>query len=561
MRSKTMNRNQYLAIFAILAVLVGGAAIFLASCELDSPYLEVIQERIEEDEEEAGLIPSYSVLYNGNGNTGGLAPTDSTEYIEGDTATVLGNTNGLVKTGYTFVGWNTKEDGSGTDYVGSDTLLMGAEDVTLYALWTTAPTYTVTYYGNGSDGGEVPVDTNDYLAGASVDILGAGAMTRMGYTFAGWNTVSDGTGLPRIAGNSYSMGSTDMELYAQWQINTHTVSYSGNLNTGGNVPMEPTEYNYGATVTVLGNINSLSRSPFVFDGWNTASDGTGTPYSGSDTFSMPDNDVNLYAIWKPIEVVWGLASQNYGISGLADSTVLAFLFSVDPTTLTVDDISITGATKGTLTDLGKTKVLGISNITVANAQTVEVTITSPTGYLLSGSPKTVVVYKAVIGTAHQGGVVGYFLKLGDPGYVTGEAHGLIVATEDQSEGVAWIIGGTTQTTLNGGTSTAFGSGQANTTAMKNQVGFTGGAAKVCDDYVNIDTGTGVYSDWYLPSKDELQKLYWNRVAIGGFSTSGYYWTSSEGGTALFSWRQSFNTGTVYNNTKSLSSRVRAIRTF
>ena len=48
------------------------------------------------------------------------------------------------------------------------------------------------------------------------------------------------------------------------------------------------------------------------------------------------------------------------------------------------------------------------------------------------------------------------------------------------------------------------------------------AARLCGDLVQ-----GGYSDWYLPSKDELFKLYLNRVAIGGFSTGGFYWSSSE----------------------------------
>jgi len=47
---------------------------------------------------------------------GGTPPLDSNRYVEGDSATVLGNSGNLAKTGFVFGGWNTKSDGTGTDY-------------------------------------------------------------------------------------------------------------------------------------------------------------------------------------------------------------------------------------------------------------------------------------------------------------------------------------------------------------------------------------------------------------------------------------------------------------
>ena len=131
-----------------------------------------------------------------------------------------------------------------------------------------------------------------------------------------------------------------------------------------------------------------------------------------------------------------------------------------------------------------------------------------------------------VGTAFQGGKVAYILGSGDPDYVAGEKHGLIAATADQSTGIEWITGGSTQTTWNGNTSSALGTGQANTNFMKAQTGYTGGAAQVCDDYTNAETGTGVYTDWYLPSENELAKLCAAYNWIGGF-TANKYWCSSE----------------------------------
>jgi uncharacterized repeat protein (TIGR02543 family) len=87
--------------------------------------------------------PFYIVTYDGNGNTSGIVPVDSNTYLPGATVTVLGNTGSLEKTGYTFGGWNTTSDGTGTDYAVGATFTMGTANVILYAKWV-ALFYTVT---------------------------------------------------------------------------------------------------------------------------------------------------------------------------------------------------------------------------------------------------------------------------------------------------------------------------------------------------------------------------------------------------------------------------------
>jgi hypothetical protein len=75
---------------------------------------------------------------------------------------------------------------------------------------------------------------------------------------------------------------------------------------------------------------------------------------------------------------------------------------------------------------------------------------------------------------------------------------------------------------------------------------------------------GGYTDWYLPSKDELNKLWVNRAKIGGFSSSGYYWSSSEYSvySAYYAWYQYFGSGyQSYSLKSSYSLRVRAVRAF
>ena len=157
-----------------------------------------------------------------------------------------------------------------------------------------------------------------------------------------------------------------------------------------------------------------------------------------------------------------------------------------------------------------------------------------------------------IGIPYQGGIVAYIFQVGEPGYVAGQTHGLIVATVDQGTSNAWY-NGSYETT--GATGTALGTGSANTAAIVATQGVTGTyAALLCKDY-----NGGGYSDWYLPSKDELNKLYVNRLAIGGLSIA-YYWSSSET-TINNAWECNFDGGPQMALNKNYSFRVRAVRTF
>ena len=210
--------------------------------------------------------------------------------------TVLG-AGSLVKTGYTFNGWNTAAGGTGTSYAAGATFTISA-DTTLYAQWTPT-TYTVTYSGNGNTGGTAPVDgSSPYTSSATVTVLGAGSLVRTGYTFNDWNTAFDGTGTSYAPTATFTMGSANVILYAQWTLipGAYTVTYSGNGNTGGTAPVDSSGYTSGATVTVLGNTGSLARTGYTFSGWNTAAGGGGTNYAAGATFTI-SADTTLYAQW------------------------------------------------------------------------------------------------------------------------------------------------------------------------------------------------------------------------------------------------------------------------
>ncbi len=108
---------------------------------------------------EEGHGIAYTLTYNGNGNTGGSVPTDSNAYEEGDTATVLGNTGSLVRTGYVFTGWNAESDLSGTDYGAGATVTFGSSDITLYAKWV--PSSSIIFQEDFSNTGDLDGSTPD----------------------------------------------------------------------------------------------------------------------------------------------------------------------------------------------------------------------------------------------------------------------------------------------------------------------------------------------------------------------------------------------------------------
>jgi len=164
-----------------------------------------------------GDITYYTVTYDANGADSGSMPVDNTNYEPGQLVTVLGNTGNLVKAGHTFTGWNTVSDGSRVTYTQGQTFAMGTADVTLYVRWTQNPTYTVTYDANGADSGSVPVDNTNYEPGQMVTVLGnTGNLLKAGFTFAGWNTASDGSDDDYTQGHTFAMGSADVTLYAIW---------------------------------------------------------------------------------------------------------------------------------------------------------------------------------------------------------------------------------------------------------------------------------------------------------------------------------------------------------
>jgi uncharacterized repeat protein (TIGR02543 family) len=157
----------------------------------------------------------YSITYDDNEAISGTVPVDTNTYLPGASVTVAANTGALARTGYSFAGWNTAANGSGTTYAPAAVFTAGPVDLTLYALWVAE--YTVTYNGNGSDGGTVPVDAATYENGEAVTVSdNTGTLTLSGSTFSGWNTAANGSGITYPVGSIFAMGAANVTLYAIW---------------------------------------------------------------------------------------------------------------------------------------------------------------------------------------------------------------------------------------------------------------------------------------------------------------------------------------------------------
>ena len=223
-----------------------------------------------------------TISYNSNGGSGTM--DDTTGDID---ASVTLSANTFTRDGYAFTGWNTAADGSGTAYADQATITMPAGGLTLYAQWD-AGEQTISY-NNNNGSGTMAGTTGDTDASVT---LSANTFTRDGYTFIGWNTAADGSGTGYADGANVTMPVGGMTLYAQWDAEEQTISYNNNTGSG---TMADTKGDTDASVTL--SANTFTKDGFIFKGWNTAADGSGTGYADQANVTMPAGGLTLYAQW------------------------------------------------------------------------------------------------------------------------------------------------------------------------------------------------------------------------------------------------------------------------
>ncbi len=149
----------------------------------------------------------------------GTVPVDILNYGKGQNVTVSDNTGNLDVYPFIFAGWNTMNDGRGTQYQPGEIFKIQS-DTTLYAQWAyREQEWYVSYLDRYATSGDLPYDSNGYHTGTKATVLGnSGNLERTGYEFAGWNTAEDGSGKVYKAGDAITMGGAHVSLYAQWRL-------------------------------------------------------------------------------------------------------------------------------------------------------------------------------------------------------------------------------------------------------------------------------------------------------------------------------------------------------
>jgi uncharacterized repeat protein (TIGR02543 family) len=609
-------------------------------------------------------INTYTVTFDKNGGDTEADPMTKP-------ATHGGNVGTLpiapTRTGYTFAIWNTKADGSGTEFTATTAV---TADLTVYAQWT-INTYTVTFNSKGGSA----VDLQRVEHGGKV--TRPTAPRRTGYTFGGWykeywctdDWVFD-----------TDMVTSDVTIYAKWTGSVHNITQDtyyttiqAALDDADTITITPTgntiEVSDGTytedisfpsgKVIVLQSVNGRDATIIEGDGTDsvvtimnctkditldgftiTVGDGSrgggiyiynSSPVIQNNTISGNTASVSGGGICirdnsSPVIQNNTISGNTASVSGggicitggssptIQDNTISGNTSSfyaggiyIYRSSLTIQNNTISGniayqgggicIIRGSLptiqdnTILGNTAYQGGGGIYIYDCSptiqnnTISGNTASVSGgdiYIESGSPTIgganesdtgnfnnicgntpdqinpdsypnnyIFTNCDVIGeTGPAGGLIFY-----DKTYVSDGWRYLEAAPSDQSTGIQWYNGSYVTTNATG---TAIGTGQVNTTAIVDTQGAGSYAAQLCDDLT-----VGVYSDWFLPSQDELNLMYENlhdeSPPVGSF-TNDYYWSSSES-EAGWAVLQTFNDGTQGYGNKSFSWWVRAVRAF
>ncbi len=232
---------------------------------------------------------TYTVRFNANGGEAGSVPEQVSVIYDAPAVTLPENT--FTHRGYSFAGWNTKPDGSGTAYGDKAEISNITASIALYAQWT-LDTYTITYEYAGGTAPVNPGNPASYTVESEITLQ---APTRTGYAFAGWMNMSTSETVAIIP-----RGSTgNMSLTAQWETVPYTITYK----TDGGSPIAAGSYTIEEGVTLPTN---TTKEGYLFDGWTEE----GKTDKVTAISAGATGDKTYKANWKPITYTVKLTSTN-----------------------------------------------------------------------------------------------------------------------------------------------------------------------------------------------------------------------------------------------------------
>lgn len=271
-----------------------------------------------------------------------------------------------------------------------------------------------------------------------------------------------------------------------------------------------------------------------------ATNSAGTAYGNVQSFrtnsvSLPVISTNTISSVTATNAVGGGSISSDGGASISSYGVCWSSLTSSP--ITSDNKTIDGSGIGSFTS-------SISGLSPNTTYYVRAYATNSVGTAY-GSVRSFTTSSIAIGQSYQGGIIFYVDGTG--------LHGLICATTNQSTGIRWYNGSYVTT---GATASSVGYGNTNTSTIVSYQGTGSYAARLC-----YDLSLNGYSDWYLPSRSELNLMYSNlkSYGLGGFSSVDY-WSSTEA-SSTSAYYQSFSTGTTTTATKSTTKYVRAVRSF
>jgi uncharacterized repeat protein (TIGR02543 family) len=300
----------------------------------------------------------YTITFNANGGS------CSTSTMTTDRYGKLPSLPSASRSGYNFSGWYTSASG-GTKVTTSYEF---DQDTTVYAHWTAKPvTYRITFDGNGGtpDRTYMTTKTNGRLASLPADPVWEG------HRFDGWYK----SRVSSVKVTTSTVFYYSMTVFAHWTEYSLNVTYNAN---GGSGYISYQNIMYSDASKAL-KANTFVRDGYVFAGWNTAIDGSGTSYSdGQDVSKLitaPYQDLSLYAQWTAIRTVtFAVSEEGYGTVSKQSVTVLdGTPVSASSDTVTVGMKSIT-ATSAEDTEEYSYGFVGWTGIPLDGKVTSDITI-------------------------------------------------------------------------------------------------------------------------------------------------------------------------------------------